>query len=107
MDNQTEATPVVAEPVVVPMITLTIEVPKELHEVGEALVSLVKSIVQAKADGFNMITDVPTIVLENLKVLGTAIDNIGFVKTEVKEKLAESISCISVSAGKILKELMK
>lgn len=105
MDNQAE-TPV-ATPVVVPMVTLTVEVPKELNDLRVALVSLTKSVKEAQADGFQLMTDVPAIVLENLKTLGQAIDNISFVKIEVKEKLAESINCMALTGTEILVEVTK
>ena len=104
MTEQTE-TPVA--PVVVPMVTVTIEVPKEIHELGQAAVRLTESIVKAKADGFNMVTDVPQIVLENLKAFGAAVDNVTFVKTEVKEKLPESVNALSLAASGILKVVTK
>lgn len=107
MNEVTAETPVAAPVVVVPMVTVTVEVPKEIHEVGQAIVKLTASIVEAKKDGFNMMTDVPAVVLENLKSLGVAIDNVGFIKTEVKEKLAESINAISLAGTEVLKELTK
>lgn len=54
--------------------TITVEVPKEIAEVGEALGEILKVIGQSLADGWSAADDIPAIVTTTLMNLVKAID---------------------------------
>lgn len=97
MDNVTSA------PVV--MVKREVELPKEINEIGQSLVNLVRSLKVANKDGFQAATDVPVVVLENLKSLGLAIDNAIFAKVEITEKLPQSVNALTLAGTDILEVL--
>lgn len=62
-----------------------IEVSKELHEAGEAISKLLIKIKEAGADGWQMGTDIPEIVLGSLTDLMTAVQGIDQADEEWRE----------------------
>ena len=61
-----------------------LETPKEVTELGEALAAVLKSVVDAKADGWDSATDIPEIVMKSLAALPPAIDGLGELGEEFK-----------------------
>ncbi len=104
----TEATATVPAPSTVVFVEKTIKVTKEANDVAVALVKLTESIMEANKDGFQAMTDVPMVIMENLKTLGAAIDNAGQMKVEAKEAMPEFINAFTSAgaeiAGKVLKK---
>jgi ABC-type methionine transport system permease subunit len=105
--TEAETTPVVETKPVVVLLDKTVKVTKELNDVAVALVALTKSVKEANKDGFQAMTDIPAVLIENLKTLGAAIDNVVHVKVEVKENLPAAINTMTLAGTEILEELTK
>lgn len=99
-------TEVTQAPAVV-LVERTVKVTKEANDVNVALVKLTKSIMEANKDGFQAMTDIPTVIVSNLKEFGAAIDNASFMKTEAKEHLPEFLNAFTLAGTEIAGEVLK
>jgi hypothetical protein len=72
----------------------TVEVSKELSEVGDAVAGIVSDVQRALADGWQPGTDVPAIVVSAVTRLGVGLQGIGDIPTEVREDLKASILAV-------------
>lgn len=105
----TEVAAVVPEvkPSTVVLVEKTIKVTKEANDIAVALVALTESVMQANKDGFQAMTDVPVVIMENLKTLGAAIDGAGKLKEEAKDHLPEFINAFTSAGSEIAAKVLK
>ena len=75
------------------------------EEVGQVLIKLIISIKAALADGFQ-IGDIPTVVLENITGLMTAMQDLNQVPVEAKEDVAAFVKSWACTGGDIAKVLI-
>ena len=69
-------------------LQVQVEVSKEAYELGQALVSLVKAVKVAVADGFQVGQDVPVIVMAAMAELPKGIEGIQKLGEESKDGAA-------------------
>ena len=67
-----------------PKVKLEVEASKELLEVGDALVSLIKSIKEHSKDGFNA-SDIPAVITENLQKVMNGVAGMEVIPEEYKQ----------------------
>lgn len=82
-------------------LSITLEVSKETHELGEAVAGLVASLKAKNVDGFQ-ITDVATAVAENLAAIMTGISGVEKMGQERKEDPEAFANAAALMGAKIL-----
>lgn len=87
-------------------VTKTVEVPKEIDEVMEALADVVVAVKDALKDGFQIGTDLPAIVLTAAAKLPAAVEGIDQVDDEFKNDLVGSLQAVALGSGKIAGALL-
>lgn len=87
-------------------ITKSVEVAKETDELAQGLVSLVKNIQEAKADGWDSSQDIPAVLLNSLGDLSKAIEGADQVDNEAKDDL-KSFAAAFYFAGFDIYDLLK
>jgi len=78
---------------------VVVKCPKELNDIRNAIVAIVEDVKSGK--------DLVVIAGENLQGLSDAISGLEKVPNELKDALAESVSCLGVMAGEIVGILAK
>lgn len=82
----------------VQLVSVTVQVPKELNDVRLALVSLLSDLKAKK--------DMTSIIGGNLKLLSDAIDNINQLDDEFRGKLKESLTGCGLTVGEVMGALL-
>lgn len=83
-------------------VSLTVEVSKEAHELAVGLSAIVKSIRQALADGWQVESDAPAIVLAALKELTPAVNGLDKLGAELVEDRAAFVKALGLGLGDVL-----
>lgn len=90
---------------VVEKVTVSLEVPKEQHEVWAALAEVVAQTRKATADGFQAAEDLSAITLGSLQKLSAALGGLGELPEEYQLELASSLEGMGVGSGMVAKEI--
>lgn len=77
-------------------IKLEIELPKEAADLGLGIAKLIKATEQALADGFQIGSDLPAIVMASYSDLVKAVDGISKLDDEAKADLSGVIKAIQL-----------
>jgi len=88
-------------------LKVEVECPKELHELLEGVVGLLNSVNEARADGWDWATDAPTVVLQNLSQLSTALEGADKLKGEVEGDPAAAVRAGGLFVAQFLDALKK
>lgn len=81
------------------LVQVSVSVPKELSEVANLIVELVKDVKAGK--------DISKIGEENLSNLLKAIEGVDQIPQEVKDNVGESAVCAGLLGGQVIAELVK
>lgn len=86
----------------VELVDLTVQVPKPVKDLADALSALVLKIKEAGADGWQVATDVPAVVLEALKDLPVAMKALQSVPQALGEQKLKSAMAVLDALDKVL-----
>ena len=89
----------------VQLVSETTDCPKEVNDLRLAIAKVVKTSKEVSADGFQLTTDVPQVLLASMQELIAAINGLDKVSIEVKRALPEFIACMGLLGRDIAKEL--
>jgi hypothetical protein len=87
------------------MVEEMVSMPKELNDVRMAVSDIVRSVITAREDGFELATDIPAIVMASYMSLVEAIEGIDKIPSEVREKMGESLVCAALLGADVLKQI--
>ena len=85
---------------------ISLEVPKEIYEVGEAIGALLESIAAHKEGGIQA-GEIPAIISESLLGLIAALNGASEIPAEVKEAPVEAIMGALIPVAKGVQKLLK
>lgn len=88
-------------------VTLSVEVPKEAHELAQALVNVVKASKSALKDGFQAGQDLPAILVAAVAQLPVALDGVQKLPEEAKVDPVAFSQAFVLAAAEIVAELLK
>lgn len=97
-----QATEQVAEAQPVELVDVTVQVPKPVKDFSDALSALILKIKEAGADGWQVATDVPAVVLEALKDLPLAMAALKGVPQALGEQKLKSAMAVLDALDKVL-----
>lgn len=86
----------------VELVDVTVQVPKPVKDFADALSALVLKIKEAGADGWQVATDVPAVVLEALKDLPLAMAALKGVPQALGEQKIKSAMAVLDALDKVL-----
>ena len=86
---------------------IEVEVAKECHELATGVCEIVKAVKVALADGWQIGTDLPVIVMATVAHLAPAVQGIDKMGEEWKEDPAAMIKGLSLPMADILTEILK
>jgi hypothetical protein len=81
---------------------VSVEVSKEVSDLGDAVLGLVTAIKTALADGFQITQDVPSVVMAAISEVPKAMDAMSSLKGDLSQNPKESAMAAAVLAGKLL-----
>jgi len=88
-------------------VQVTLDLPKESFELAEGIKKLALSLKEHMKDGFQPITDVPAVVMENLNSMGAALAGIDKIKEEKDEAMASVIKAFALAGADIAEAFLK
>lgn len=88
-------------------VKIEVEVSKEAYELGKAVGNVVKAVKEALKDGFDPMSDVPTIVVKSLSELKTGIEGISELGNESKEDLEAFLNAWLLTGTDVAGEFLK
>lgn len=88
-------------------VKVEVEVSKEAHELGKAVTNVVKAVKEALKDGFDPMTDVPTIVIKSLSELKTGVEGVQHLGSEAKEDLEAFLNAWMLAGTDLAGEFLK
>lgn len=90
----------VAEPI--QTVSVSVEIPKETHELAQGIVKMVKAAREALKDGFQPTQDVPVLLMESVKELPAAVGGLDKLGAEAKADKGKLIVALSLAVDELL-----
>lgn len=82
-------------------LKLEVEVSKEAYELAQGLYQIVLATKEALADGWNPLTDIPSIMIDAVKVLPSALGGLDLIDDEYLENPEAVLKAFSLSSAQL------
>lgn len=87
-------------------IKIEVEVSKEAHEVGVALLGVLKAVKLALADGFQVGQDLPVLITAAISELPKAIEGVDKLPEEAKQDTVAFIKALTLPVADMVEVLL-
>lgn len=83
---------------------VSVEVSKEMYELGMGLAQVIDAVKQATADGWQPGTDIPAIVVQAIAIIPPALQGVDQIKNELAEDKAAFMNAVALPIADIIKK---